>query len=101
MGPRINHLLFVDDCVIFYRDRQSDWINLRDVLEVYERAPAQILNRNKTSILFSTNTGAGVKDQIINAARAVVCGSYEKYLGLPSMFGKFKYSTFRGIKEHI
>lgn len=27
--------------------------------------------------------------------------SYEKYLGLPTLVGRSKYNTFRGIKERV
>lgn len=30
-----------------------------------------------------------------------MCGDYGKYLGLPTMVGKSKYLTLRGIKEKI
>lgn len=31
----------------------------------------------------------------------MVCDNYERYLGLPAMVGKARYSAFRSIKERV
>ncbi|XP_041025315.1 uncharacterized protein LOC121265693 [Juglans microcarpa x Juglans regia] len=64
---------------------QGDQIGIiYNILRTYEIASGQKLNRNKTSVFFSTNTYASFKQQIVNDVRAIACGSYERYLGLPS-----------------
>lgn len=56
-GFRLSHLFFVDDSVLFCRATFSEWCSIQDILEVYERASSQKLNRDKTSIFFNKNTG--------------------------------------------
>ena len=55
-APEISHLLFADDSLIFYRATREDCMALEQVLETYEQASGQQLNRDKTSIFFSRNT---------------------------------------------
>ena len=55
-GPRINHLFFANDGLLFCRATPIEWNRLAKILEVYEKASGQLLNRDKTSIFFSRNT---------------------------------------------
>jgi len=55
-GIRINHLLFADDSILFGKANLDEWRQMKDILEVYERASGQRVNLEKTSIFFSKNT---------------------------------------------
>lgn len=33
--------------------------------------------------------------------RGVICGNYDKYLGLHTLIGKSMYNTFRRVKENV
>jgi hypothetical protein len=52
-GPRLNHLFFVDNSILFCKVTPQDWHQLITILEGYERASGQRLKRDKTSIFFS------------------------------------------------
>jgi len=54
------HLFFVDDSLILMQARHSDAVELKHILSVYERVSGQVVNTNKSSILFSPNTQATV-----------------------------------------
>ncbi|XP_042979926.1 uncharacterized protein LOC122310106 [Carya illinoinensis] len=97
----INHLLFADDCILFGRAKLADWFNLQEVLKKYERASGQFLNKEKNSIFFSSNTKEENKKMIKEASNSLVCGNYDKYLGLPTMIGRSSFKTFRILKEMI
>ncbi|XP_042969115.1 uncharacterized protein LOC122301804 [Carya illinoinensis] len=100
-GIRVNHLLFADDSVIFGRAKLSEWFKIQDLLSIYERASRQSLNRQKTTIFFSSNTPMSVRRQIQQVAGVATCGNFEKYLGLPSIVGRSRYNTFRILKERV
>ena len=65
-GMRINHLFFADDSLLFCKATIQEWHTFHMVLELYEQASGQRLNKDKTSIFFSRNTIQEVKDLIIN-----------------------------------
>lgn len=88
------HLLFADDCVLFCKAKKEEWRSIYSILQVYESALEQVLKKQKTSIFFSSNTKREVRRQIFREAVVVVCGSYERYLWLPAVVGKDRYSAF-------
>jgi hypothetical protein len=68
-GPRISHLFFVDDSLLFCRANMSQWGALTNVLRLYEAALGQRLNNNKTSIFFfSGNTPQEERQAILELA---------------------------------
>lgn len=97
----MNHLLIVDDCVLFSKAKKEEWRSIYSILQVYECASGQVLNKQKTSIFFSSNTKREVIRRIYREAGAVVCDNYERYLGLPAVVGKARYNAFRNLKERV
>ena len=65
-GPRISHLFFADDNIIFCKATNEECNTLQKILAVYEKASGQQLNRTKTSLFFSGNTPEDVKEEIKN-----------------------------------
>jgi hypothetical protein len=64
-GPRISHLFFVDDSLLFSRSTRSQWQSMTNVLRRYEEALGQHLNSDKTSIFFSKNLAMEDKEVIL------------------------------------
>ncbi|KAK9983953.1 hypothetical protein SO802_033478 [Lithocarpus litseifolius] len=52
-GPRISHLFFADDTLLFCRAKMGDLLAIQDILNLYEQASGQQVNRGKTTIFFS------------------------------------------------
>ena len=52
-APRISHIFFADDSIIFYRAIVVECEQVAKVLEMYEEESGQKLNREKTSLFFS------------------------------------------------
>ena len=100
-APRVNHLFFADDSLILMRASQSDANELRRILNVYERASGQVINRSKSSILFSPNSDHQVKLQVRSILSIDQEARSEKYLGLPVTVGKSRKRTFEYIKKKV
>ena len=63
-GPKINHLFFADDSFLFYKASAQEWGRIQALLELYERASGQKLNKDKTFLLFSKNTPQAAKEHL-------------------------------------
>jgi hypothetical protein len=100
-GRQLNHLFFVDDSLLFCKANRDEWMNIQNILEIYERASRQKLNREKTSLFFSKNTPEETKAAILAMAGVSSTQRYEKYLGLPALIGRSKVSAFSSIKGRI
>ncbi|XP_042948615.1 uncharacterized protein LOC122281305 [Carya illinoinensis] len=100
-GKRVTHLLFADDCIIFGKACWKEWRKISSILKKYEQASGQCLNKQKTSIIFSSNGRHADWDRIVKGLGGRVQNNCEKYLGLPTMVGRSKYNTFRCIKQRV
>lgn len=100
-GIHVSHLLFADDCLLFCQAKVEECKNLLNLLHSYEVASGQAINRGKTTLFFSKNTRANIKQSIQSMLGAQVFHDYEQYLGLPMIVGKSKTSTFKGVREKI
>ena len=98
-GPQLSHLFFANDSLIFCMATLANCESLQRILEVYERASGQQLNKAKTSLFFSSNTSHEVQEEIKQRFGAQVIEQHEKYLGLLSLVGRNKRSTFNAIKD--
>ncbi|KAF5468234.1 hypothetical protein F2P56_012402 [Juglans regia] len=84
----ITYLFFVDDSLLFYKANAFKWSRLIHILNLYERASGQKLNKEKTSIQFNRNIRRQVQEMILNIAGVRSFVPYEKYLGLPAMIDR-------------
>lgn len=100
-GPKLSHLFFADDSLIFCKASMEECNELQKILQVYKDALGQQLNQAKTSLFFSSNTPREIQEEINNRFGAQVIKQHEKYLGLPSLVGKNKRNTFNDIKDKL
>jgi hypothetical protein len=78
-----------------------DCERLSQLLECYEKASGQQLNKENTSILFSCNTSQEDKDCIIQLSGVPGTPRYDKYLGQPALVGKSRMQEFKSIKDRV
>jgi hypothetical protein len=99
--PRLSHLFFTDDSLLFCKANSVEWQRLTKLLEDYEVAYGQKLNKEKTSIFFSWNTRVEKKEEITRLSGLQATQCFEKHLGLPAMVGREKYKAFQSIKDRV
>ena len=100
-APRISHLFFADDSLIFCRASLEECDELQRIFSVYEAASGQQLNKAKTALFFSKNTPRAIQEEIKSRFGAQVIRQHEKYLGLPSLVGRSKKNTFHDLKDKL
>ena len=81
-GPRVSHLFFVDDSVLFCRAKESECQVILDILSIYEKGSGQKINKDKTNIFFSSNTSHDLQARIQHLFGVPSIRQHEKYLGL-------------------
>ena len=54
--PKLTHLFFADDCLIFCRSTLEECNKIQELLAYYEVASGQVINKEKTTLCFSRNT---------------------------------------------
>ena len=100
-GPKVTHLFFADDSLLFCRANNHECSAILDLLDKYERASGQRINRAKTQLFFSTNTRQQVRNSIKTRLGVSDAHHIEKYLGLPSFVGRGKKHSFSYIRERV
>ena len=100
-GPRLTHLFFADDSVVFCRASLAECHMIQKLLTCYERASGQMLNRCKIGLFFSKSTPTEIQIQIKDSLGVQDIKLYEKYLGLPALVGKSKRASLNFIKERV
>ena len=87
-SPKINHLLFADDTMIFKKTDTFACNSLMEILHSYEAASGQKINTMKSSISFSKKTPTNIRARVKSQLGIEKEGRVGKYLGLPEHFGR-------------
>ena len=88
--PRITHLFFADDSILFSKANAKESQKLKQILQTYEEAFGQKINIEKSSMFFSPNMPQSVKEKIFAILGPMQGSKHSKYLGLPSFIGRSK-----------
>ena len=100
-GPKLTHLFFADDSLLFCRATSNDCQKVLEILSSYERVSGQKLNRDKTTLFFSKSTPIDMQKKIMDDLGVSTLKNYEEYLGLPSMVGRNKTVSFEDLKQRV
>ena len=88
--PKLTRLLFADDSLLFCRATMEECGKVLEILNRYEEASGQKVNRSKTTLFFSKCTPTKTKHDIKVALGVSEIMQYERNLGHPSFVGKGK-----------
>jgi ribonuclease HI len=100
-GMRICHLFFADDSLLFCKATAQEWGKMSALLETYEKAFGQRLNKDKTAVFFSRNTTQIVREEMLRLVGVPASQRYDTYLGLPALVGKSRIREFQMLKDRV
>ena len=100
-APRITHLLFADDSLLFCQANQEEVQCITDTLQLYAASSGQCINFEKSSVYFSNNTEVAQREGTKVALGVKDVESFESYLGLPTLIGWANYQTFSFLKDQV
>lgn len=100
-APAITHLLFADDSFLFCRLELEEVMEVKTILQKYELHSGQAINLQKSGIYFSSNVRVDKQEEVKNVLGVYNDLSTGKYLGLPSLIGRSKKTTFNFLKDRL
>ncbi|CAL5340398.1 unnamed protein product [Camellia sinensis] len=100
-SPRLSHLFFADDSLLFAAAKEGEAVVLREILHKYEQESGQKVNFQKSAVCFSKNTDL-VNQRVVTSILGVgSLAPYGKYLGLPYCVGHSKRAVLGFVKERV
>ena len=100
-APSVSHLLFTDDCFLFFKANEDQAHFMKNILSTYELASGQAISLPKSEIYCSRNVLDDLKANITGILGVQMVLGTGKYLGLPSMIGRDRNATFAYIKDRV
>jgi exonuclease III len=100
-APRVSHLLFADDSLLFFKARGDQAARIKGVLDIYASSMGQLINPSKCSILFGHICPVARRMEVKNTL-AVVQETFEtKYLGQPTPEGRMGKEKFESLQARL
>ena len=99
--PVLSLSFFADDSIFFPNANKENGMVMKEILQKFCEGFGQLVNLNKSSIIFSKNVSEQKKEEIANEMQMVIAENPRKYLRIPSFWGKSKSAAMGFIKERI
>ncbi|KAL0683276.1 hypothetical protein Bca4012_050124 [Brassica carinata] len=99
--PSVPHLLFADDSLLLYKANIDEAGALVECLKAYGEASGQVINLQKSFIIFGGKVTESRKDEVKAVLGIHTEGGEGSYLGLPECFSGSKVKMLSFIKEKL
>lgn len=84
-GPKLSHLCFADDLILFAKAELSQAHLIRQVLNIFCADSGQKISFDKSHLLLSTNVRSQFGSSLSNVLHIPLATNLGKYLGVPSI----------------
>lgn len=100
-GPKLSHVCFADDLILFVEASVAQVRVIRKVLETFCLASGQKVNLEKSKKIFSKNVSRDMEG-LISAASDIGCTrDLGKYLGMPILHKRLNKDTYGEVLERV
>lgn len=100
-APWISHLLFADDCLVFTQASKWGADRVAAILEDYNRASRQLVNKSKSAVFFSQNCLQDCKDEVLESLQIPTEALGVRYLGLPTAAERGASDVFNYVPARV
>ncbi|KAL4298146.1 hypothetical protein GQ457_12G019110 [Hibiscus cannabinus] len=100
-GPRVNHLLYADDSIVFIRNYEREASRLKEVLRIFADSSGHRINFGKSTVFYSPSTPSADRHRISAILGIAEVFDPGIYLGVPLRVGKNKTNIFGFLNEKV
>lgn len=100
-APSITHMLFADDSYMYCKASEEEAFRVLNMLQVFQNASGQKVNKAKSSVFFSMNTSTECCTKVCEALQMVEADERSTYLGLSNTMGRNKSITLGFLKDKV
>ncbi|KAK5785446.1 hypothetical protein PVK06_040034 [Gossypium arboreum] len=100
-GPRINHLFFANDALLFVRNKKCDVEMLVNMFNIFSNISGQEINVEKSMVLFSPDTLRAQRNIFSDLLGMTVVENLNNYLDLPIPIRKKKATAFKETNNRL
>ncbi|WVZ94535.1 LOW QUALITY PROTEIN: hypothetical protein U9M48_040416 [Paspalum notatum var. saurae] len=100
-APMVNHLLFADDSLLFFKASREGALEVYEELRRYCQASGQQVKLDKSSIRFAKGCSSSLREEIKNELHVQNESLNSKYLGMPSDVGASVNGAFKYLKDRV
>lgn len=100
-GPKLSHVCFADDLILFAKASVAQIRVIRKVLERFCLASGQKVSLEKSKIFFSENVSRDLSKLISEESGIKATMELGKYLGMPVLHKRINKKTFGEVLEKV
>ncbi|PNX59423.1 ribonuclease H, partial [Trifolium pratense] len=100
-GPRLSHLFFADDVLLFTKAKNSQLRFINDLFARFSQASGLKINLSKSRAFYSGGIPQAKINKLTSISGIRSTSSLDKYLGFPILKGRAKRSDFHFIIDKM